>query len=104
MELFVIITGVVWCLVNLFVYCYFGHMAAESYTLISEHLCESNWYNWPMKYKKQLILMIQVAQEEHLFDGFGIAQLNLYTYVRVCEKRVFSILFIKSNQNLTIFS
>lgn len=85
MEFYAFVSGVISGCVNLFLYCYYGHLATESYLMISDRLYESNWYNRPLKFQKFLIVMIQNAQQEHYFHGFGIIILNLNTYCKVWQ-------------------
>ncbi|XP_055308155.1 odorant receptor coreceptor-like [Sitodiplosis mosellana] len=65
---------------NLFIYCYFGKMATESYAQISDCLFESNWYTHPVNLQKHFILLIANAQTSLFYHGFGFTVLNLQTF------------------------
>lgn len=75
---------------NLFLYCYFGKMATDSYLKMTKSLYESNWIDHPVQLQKYLILMIGNMQRPLYYHGFGIAKLNLETYTTVSH-------FIRTN-------
>lgn len=62
MELYIILTGVIWGLVNIFLYFYFGYLATESYRMISDCLYASNWYNRSLKYQKYKSIILMVLE------------------------------------------
>lgn len=68
---------------NLFLYCYFGHLATECYLEMADCLYESQWHNYPLKLQKYLLLTIQNAQQPFYYHGFGMIYLNLNTYCKV---------------------
>lgn len=68
---------------NLFVYCYFGKCATESFENMADILFESNWIEYPVNIQKYYIPMIQNTQRSLYYDGFGVAVLNLPTFVSV---------------------
>ncbi|XP_055297981.1 odorant receptor 22c-like [Sitodiplosis mosellana] len=65
---------------NLFVYCYFGKVATESYTKIPNYLYDANWQQVPVNLQKYIIVMIANGQRPLYYHGFGIAVLNLETF------------------------
>lgn len=69
----------------MFVYCYFGKIATESYAKMSDCLFESNWPEKPVKLQKYFILMIGNAQRPLEYHGFGLAVLKLETFANVNE-------------------
>lgn len=71
---------------TLFVYCFFGKMATESYKKMEECLYECNWHDLSPKHQKYFIIMIQNAQQPIHYSGFGIAVLNLETFTTVRNK------------------
>lgn len=68
---------------NLFMYCYFGMMATESFRNMAECLFESNWLELPIDLQKAILLMIQNIQKPIYYHGFGLSILNLQTFVNV---------------------
>lgn len=68
---------------NLFIYCYFGKSATESYAKMTDYLVESNWYEHPNKLQKYFILMIANTQTPVFYHGFNIAVLDLGTFAKV---------------------
>lgn len=69
---------------NVFIYCYYGMLATESYEQMSDYLYyDLNWYDLPNKIQKYLVIMIGNIQKPIYYHGFEIAQLNLRTFIQV---------------------
>ena len=68
---------------NLFLYCYFGTLATESYENMADCIFESNWLKLPVDSRKYLIVMIANAQRRIYYHGFGLAYLRMMTYTSV---------------------
>lgn len=68
---------------NLFVYCYYGKMATESFEKLNDCVYDVNWYELPIGLQKYFILMIQNTQRPIFYYGFGVAVLNLETFTDV---------------------
>lgn len=68
---------------TLFLYCYFGQAATDCFGEITNILYESNWLKLNVNFQKYFVLMIQASQIQLNYHGFGIAFLNLNTYLRV---------------------
>lgn len=68
---------------NLFVYCFFGKVATESFATMADSLYEANWQNLPIELQKYFILMIANANRPLYYHGFNIAILNLETFSKV---------------------
>lgn len=68
---------------NLFLYCFFGKVATESYEQISDCMFQANWVTLPVKYQKYFILMIGNSHRPFYFHGFKFAILNLETFTKV---------------------
>lgn len=68
---------------NLFVYCFFGKMATESFMNIADSFYESNWQSLPNETQKYFIVIIANAQKPIYYYGFGIAILNLESFCSV---------------------
>lgn len=70
-------------LLNLFVYCYFGKLATESFEQMADSLYESNWSNLPVRLQKYVLLIILNTQRPLRYHGFHLAYLDLETFSRV---------------------
>lgn len=68
---------------NLFIYCYFGKMAIESYAKMADCLFECNWHELSPDLQKYLVIMIANAQKPTYYHGFELAVLNLETFTKV---------------------
>lgn len=73
---------------NLFVLCYFGLIASESYEKMSTCLYESIWYEHPVESQKYLVLMVQNIQKPIYYSGFGISNLELEKFTDVSRTTV----------------
>lgn len=85
MKLGFLIMTILVCACTLFVYCFFGMIATESYEKMADCLYESNWQKLPIDLQKYIILMIQNTQQPRFYHGFGVCHLNLDTYSNVRE-------------------
>lgn len=68
---------------NLFLYCYFGELATESFEKMYHSLNDIIWYKLPIELQKYYILMAANMQIPLHYHGFGIAILNLQTMIKV---------------------
>lgn len=68
---------------NLFVYCYFGKLATDSFFKMSDCLYNANWHALPIKLQKYFILMIQHSQQPLSYHGFKMVIFNLETFMAV---------------------
>lgn len=50
---------------------------------MSDRLYESNWQDLPVDMQKYFILMIKNANRPISYNGFGVATLNLETFLKV---------------------
>lgn len=75
--------GVVVSTSLLFLYCFFGKLATDSYLRMGDLVYESNWQDIPVELQKYLILMIVNMQKPLKYHGFGIAVLDLITFTSV---------------------
>lgn len=78
---------------TLFVYCYFGKMASESYGEMSNCLYECNWVELSPKQQKRIIMIIENAQRPLYYHGFGMAVLHLESFTKVQNKNDRSVNF-----------
>lgn len=84
-------------ILNLFVYCYYGKQATESFEEMGNCLFESNWYELPVNFQKNVRFMIQNMQKPIYYHGFGMAILNLTTFTKVMSNCWFSDSFSDFN-------
>lgn len=70
-------------LMNIFLYCYFGKLATESFEDMCNCLYEFKWHKLPVKQQKYIIPMMVTAQRPLYYHGFGIIILNLETFCNV---------------------
>lgn len=68
---------------NLFVYCFFGKMATESFEKMANSFYESNWTKLSVESQAYFLVMITNAQRPIHYHGFGMAVLNLETFCKV---------------------
>lgn len=68
---------------NIFIYCYFGQLVTDSYEMMTDCVCNMDWYKQPNKTQKYFILMIANMQKPVYFHGFEITRLDLNTFVNV---------------------
>lgn len=73
----------IYCVLTLFLYCYVGKLATESYQGISDALFEANWADLPVEFQKYFLIMIGNSQKPLYYHGFGVIILNLDTFTTV---------------------
>ena len=71
MELMMTLIVLLLTFFYLFIYCELGEMVSKQFDLFNEKLDQCNWYAFPMKTQKILIIFITNAQQPTLFRGFG---------------------------------
>lgn len=70
-------------LIHLFVYCYYGKLATESFEKMANILYKSNWRELPIRLQKHFIVMIANAQQPIHYHGFNVIVLDLTTFCAV---------------------
>lgn len=90
----IILTAISGGISNLFVYCYFGKMATESYEKMGDCLYESNWIELSPKLQKYLVIIIGNTHKPVYYSGFGLVVLNLLTFNKVGQSFYFSRIYI----------
>lgn len=68
---------------KLFLFCFFGKMATESFIEMADCLFDANWQSLPIHLQKYFILMIDNVQKPLFYNGYGIVILNLETFTKV---------------------
>ncbi|XP_055309884.1 odorant receptor 82a-like [Sitodiplosis mosellana] len=84
-RIIIVLIGFFCGLSNLFVYCYFGKVANESFSEMNDCLYESNWHNLPLDLQKWLPLLIKNTQKPIFYHGFGVAVLQLETLQKLLK-------------------
>lgn len=68
---------------NLFLFCFFGYLATESFERMANSFYESNWQLLPIELQKYILLTIRNMQKPFHYHGFGLVPLNLETFCKV---------------------
>lgn len=79
----IILCGVSIGISTLFIYCYFGKIATESFEKMADSLYDLNWQELPNDLQKYLVLMIADMQKPIYYYGFGYVRLDLRTFILV---------------------
>lgn len=80
---FVIAIGFITYMWNIFVYCYFGKLATESFVGMADFLYNVSWHRLPVRLQKHLIIMIANMQRPVHYHGSHIGTMNLETFCKV---------------------
>lgn len=102
-SLLPLVTGVMCGSSNLFLYCFYGKWATESYANMTYYVYEADWPSAPVALQKYFILMIANMQKPLYYHGFGIAVLNLETFAKVCTNTIYTFYFVISIIELKFF-
>lgn len=70
-------------ILTLFLYCYFGQLATEGFIQMSNVLYDSNWSHQSVQLQKCIVFMMSNMQKPLYFNGFGVANLNMRTFISV---------------------
>lgn len=71
------------CTSILFLFCFYGKLATESFLGICDSAYEANWLDLPTHLQKYFIIIIGNAQIPLYYHGFDIAVLNLETFMKM---------------------
>lgn len=82
-EVFVLFISIIVATGNVYLFCYFGKLATESFENTSNCIYISNWQQIDITLRKYIILMIRSAQRPLFFHGYGMFVLNLETFTQV---------------------
>lgn len=67
----------------LFLCCFFGELAAESFEKMADCLYECDWYELPVDSQNYILVMIANAQKPIHYHGFGVIVLELKSFASV---------------------
>lgn len=87
---------------NIFLYCFFGKMASESFEGMANCIYNANWPSIPVKLHEHILIMMLNTQQPLYYDGFGILILNLETFSSV-SKCIKSFLHCDLMKNFHLF-
>lgn len=79
----IIITAITNSSGNLFLFCFFGKLATDSYGKMDNCLYKANWPDLPIRLQKYFIIMMADAQRPLQYTGLNVSILNLETYTDV---------------------
>lgn len=96
LTLLMITIAVLVSISNLFVYSYFGQGANETHMEISDCFFQTEWFYLPNYLQKYFVIIIANAQRPLYYHGFGVANINLNTFIQVLE---IELKFLFSNTN-----
>lgn len=82
-EIFLLATGISNGLVSLFLPCFFGKMATDSYEDMAASLYDFNWHELPVDLQKYWLLILNNAQIPLYYTAADTAILNLETFAKV---------------------
>lgn len=70
---------------NIFLYCAVCHSQQTNfYVTLTDHTCRiSIWYEFPIDLPKYMVLILVNAYRPLVFDGLGIIDSNLMTFIKV---------------------
>lgn len=82
-----LLTAFLSSILNLFMFCYYGKLATESFEKMANCLYESNWQRHPIAMQKCFLIMMKNAQKPLYYHGFNIVILKLETFFKVSKKQ-----------------
>lgn len=85
----------------MFLYCYLGKLATESYEKMADCLFESDWQKLPVALQKYVIVMIADMQKPICYHGFGMYKLDSQTFIAVSHFN--GVIFNKMKLNYLLF-
>lgn len=93
---------------SVFLFCFYGKMATQSYEQIYDALCEYNWHELPIGLQKYILFMMLNIQKPLRYRGFIFA-LDLETFSKVSTfslylwMKSFLILYVHWQLNKFLF-
>ncbi|XP_014298451.2 uncharacterized protein LOC103575850 [Microplitis demolitor] len=70
---------------NILVLCYFSELLDSQFAEIGIHSCMTEWYRFPLKIRKYLILIICMSQRSQKLTAGGIIDISYTTYVQIIK-------------------
>lgn len=85
-DVCILLFSTIICASTLFMFCYFGKLATESYEQMAHCLYKCNWHTFSVTQRKYIVTMIQNAQSPAFYHTMRVAILNLETFFKVRHK------------------
>lgn len=82
-KIFILMMGVPISFGGLLLFCTVGSATTENFILFSDAAYDSSWYRLPVKMQTYVLLLIVEGQQECVFQGLGILDLNLISFSKV---------------------
>lgn len=76
----------------LFLYCYFGKLAIDSFAKMPDCVFKMNWQKLPVRLQKYIILMIADLQIPICYSGFKVAIVDLRTFIGVSDRKIIKMI------------
>lgn len=74
---------------TLFIYCFFGRNATDSFEKMALDLFHADWPTLPHNIQKYFLFMVMNAQRPHYYHGYNMTMLNLETFGKVCVEKLY---------------
>lgn len=68
---------------NIFLYCFVGSFTTENFWRYADASYETLWYKFPVNLQKYLRMIIANAHRPRIFNGLGIINLSLMSFMMV---------------------
>lgn len=68
---------------NIYFYCHQGSVVTASFKALADFCYQTKWYEYDVRVRKNLIMLIANYQRPVMFNGLKLAYLSLETYMRV---------------------
>lgn len=78
-------------LLNLYLYCYFGHFTTNTFALYPRYFFETDWFKLPANMQKYFIILLGNSNKPLTYDGFKLISLNLETFLKVRKEKKSSV-------------
>lgn len=79
------VTGILLVLSNIFICCFLGKLATESYSKMAVALYNCNWHELTLSEQKYFIVMLGNAQRPLNYTGYGLVTLDLEKFSSVSK-------------------
>lgn len=66
-----------------FIFCYYANITTDRISYISDSVYDLNWYDYPSKQQKYMILIINRSNKSIFFSGLNLVRCTLETFGKV---------------------
>lgn len=67
-----LVSQVFWSIALISIYCEFGERVSIGFNQSYRVICQFQWYSFPMRMKKSVLIVLAVAQQPHELRSFAI--------------------------------